>query len=66
MSPFLEEYARSIGLRLAVAGRELAPKRRPLLVPYQQRQCFICGSWQACIHREPELLVMAEDDHADS
>ena len=62
MSPFLERYKWSIGhappppLRLAVV---LPPARR--FEPLHKRQCFICGDWGACQHREPELLVLARE-----
>lgn len=74
MSPFLEEYAHSIGAPVPAPRprprrpRQPLPLRKVSFVPYEQRPCFICGSPDACRHREPELLIMAviEEPRADS
>jgi hypothetical protein len=62
VSPFLEQYARSIGHepppRPAIVQRQPAALARSVRFELlEQRQCFICYSWGACIHREPELLI---------
>jgi len=28
--------------------------------PLEARRCFVCGCYEACVHREPELLVRRE------
>ena len=37
--------------------REDPPRLKIRRIPFQQRACFICGSRDACEHREPELVI---------
>lgn len=40
--------------------RELGMDRRDW-TPLRARRCFVCGSYKACCHREPELLIRKGD-----